>query len=74
MDDADRLRFAPRVQNPGADERKPYRGNKNPSRHELAGQGYETLVVADPASPYSSEDRPTTYEDTEYDPMMVRRF
>lgn len=73
MDDCDRLRFAPRVMNPGANERTPYKGNENPSRRELAAQGYETLVKADPTRPWAAEDRDTLSRDTEYDIDMVRR-
>ena len=75
MDDADCRRIKPRVMNPEANRRTPYQGNKNPSQSKMALQGYETLAIADPSDPYRpKDDRPTTYEDAEYDPHYVRRL
>jgi hypothetical protein len=73
MDDTNRLRFNPKVMNPGKNERTPYQGNPDPSRRELAAEGYETLIKADPTRPWAFEDRETLAGDAEIDISQVRR-
>lgn len=68
-DEADRLRIKVKTKD---GDRHQYKGNKNPSQHEFAAEGYETLVMAS-NDPYTRKDRPTLGEDVEDELRYVNR-
>jgi hypothetical protein len=65
-------RFKPGLR--GDDKRHPYKGNKNPSPHEYAREGYATFAMADASANYqnSIENRDTISDDAEEwgDPLV----
>ena len=56
----------------GTHKPEPRTEYKKVSKSGLAANGYETLAMANPDSPFEAEDRDTLGKDADYDINLVR--